>query len=90
MRLLVEILVVGALIYLGWEKPFKDWTDDARSRLTGKRAEVAPPRPAPTPPPRVVPGIQGLSTPTARGAWMWDPNHRGTLDRPSPSPTIRP
>jgi hypothetical protein len=25
MRLLCEILVVGAVIYLGWEKPFKEW-----------------------------------------------------------------
>jgi hypothetical protein len=82
MRLLVEILVVGALIYLGWEKPFKDWTDDARWRLTGKRAEVAPTRPAPTPAPRVVPGIQGLSAPTPHGAWRLDPNHRSPLDPP--------
>jgi hypothetical protein len=87
MRLLIEIFVVAALIYLGWERPFKDWTDDARSKLTGKRAEVARPKP---PPPRVVPGIQGLSAPTPRGAWMWDRNHHGTLDRPTPSPTIPP
>jgi hypothetical protein len=25
MRLLCEILVIGALIYLGWEKPLKEW-----------------------------------------------------------------
>ena len=25
MRLLCEMLIVGALIYLGWEKPLKEW-----------------------------------------------------------------
>ncbi len=31
MRLLAEIVVIGALIYLGWEKPFRD---RLRSSLT--------------------------------------------------------
>jgi len=26
-RLLIEIIIIGALIYLGWEKPFKEWVD---------------------------------------------------------------
>jgi hypothetical protein len=25
MRLLVEIVVVAGLIYLGWDRPFKEW-----------------------------------------------------------------
>jgi hypothetical protein len=25
MRLLCEIFIIGGLIYLGWEKPFKEW-----------------------------------------------------------------
>jgi hypothetical protein len=29
MRTLAEIFVIGALIYFGWEKPFKDWADEA-------------------------------------------------------------
>ena len=97
MRLLAEIFVVAVLIYFGWETPFKDWADDARSRLTGKPAAVAPqeavPTPAaptPTPRPRIVPGIQGLTTPTPHGSWMWDATHRGVLDRPTPSPTGQP
>jgi len=95
MRLLVEIFIVGALIYFGWEKPFKESVDQVRSKLTGKPTAVAPqeavpPPPTPTPAPRIVPGIQGLSTPTPSGAWMWDATHRGALDRPSPSPTGRP
>ena len=97
MRVLAEIFVVAVRIYFGWETPFKDWAADARSRLTGKPTEVAPqevvPTPAartPTPRPRVVPGIQGLTTPTPHGSWMWDATHRGTLDRPTPSPTGQP
>jgi hypothetical protein len=95
MRTLAEIFVIGALIYFGWEKPLKESVDQVRSKLTGKPTAVAPqevaPTPAaptPTPRPRIVPGIQGLSTPS--GAWMWDATHRGVLDRPSPSPAGRP
>jgi len=94
MRTLAEIFVVGVLIYFGWEMPFKDWASDARSRLTGKPTTVVPqevvPTPAPptpTPPPRIVPGIQGLSTPTPHGAWRLDPNHRSPLDPPRNSPS---
>jgi len=94
MRTLVEIFVVGVLIYFGWEKPFKDWANEIRARLPIKRTVVTPETilapPTPTPAPRIVPGIQGLSTPTPSGAWMWDPNHRGALDRPSPSPAGQP
>jgi hypothetical protein len=97
MRVLAEIFVVGVLIYFGWETPFKDWADDARSRLTGKPTAVAPqevvPTPAaptPRPRPRIVPGIQGLPTPTPHGSWMWNATHRGVLDRPTPSPTGQP
>jgi hypothetical protein len=93
MRTLVEIFVVGALIYFGWEKPFKDWANEIRARLPIKQTEVAPQEvvpapPTPTPAPRLIPGIRGIPTPS--GAWMWDPNHRGALDRPSPSPAGQP
>ncbi len=96
MRVLAEIFIVGVLIYFGWETPFKDWAADARSRLTGKPPEAAqevvptPAAPTPRPRPRIVPGIQGLSTPTPHGSWMWDATHRGVLDRPTPSPTGQP
>jgi hypothetical protein len=93
MRTLAEIFVIGAVIYFGWEKRFKESVDQVRSKLIGKPTEVAPqevvpPPPTPTPAPRRVPGIRGLSTPS--GAWMWDATHRGVLDRPTPSPTGRP
>jgi len=73
MRLLFEILIIGALIYLMWDVPLKQRVDKLRAAVTSKQT-TAPPMPIPTP----------------HGAWLWDPNHHGTLDRPSPSPTGRP
>jgi hypothetical protein len=49
MRTLAEIFVIGALIYFGWEKPFKESVDQVRSKLTGKPTAVAPQEVAPTP-----------------------------------------
>jgi len=34
MRLVVEIVIIGAVISLGWSKPFKDWTDQANRTIT--------------------------------------------------------
>jgi len=89
-RLLVEIFVIGALIYLGWEKPFKEWVDQMRGTSTVKQTAVAPQGivAPPTSTPALIPVVR--ATPTPSGAWMWDPNHRGALDRPTPSPTGRP
>ncbi len=95
MRTLAGIFIIAALIYFGWDKPFKIWVDDARRMLPGKQTtevapqEVVPPRPMPTPAPRIVPGIIRQPTPQ-HDAWMWDATHRGVLDRPTPSPTGRP
>ncbi len=36
MRLLVEILIVSAVIYLGWNKPFKEYADKAKTSITKK------------------------------------------------------
>ncbi len=33
MRLLIEILVIAALIYLGWDTPFSQWGDRATTTL---------------------------------------------------------
>src|SRR5260370_31005063 len=94
MRALAEIFIIAALIYFGWDKPFKIWVDDARRMLPGKQTtevapqNVVPPRPTPTPAPQIVPGI--VRQPTPSGEWMWDATHRGVLDRPTPSPTVRP
>jgi hypothetical protein len=89
-RLLVEILIVGGLIYLGLEQPLKDRIGQVREKVTGKEAQVVQEivSPTPRPAPRVVPGIVREPTPP-RGAWRLDPNHRSPLDAPlhdSPSP----
>jgi hypothetical protein len=33
MRLLVEIVVIGALISLGWNTPFKEWSNRANTKI---------------------------------------------------------
>jgi hypothetical protein len=92
-RLFCELFLVAVLIWLGWTKSFHDRIDQIRGvepTATAQQTQVrqtttaaagttttaprqpfipryAPPRPASTP----------------SGAWMWDPAHRGTLDRPS-------
>jgi hypothetical protein len=55
-RLLIEIIIIGALIYLGWEKPFKEWVDQVRGISAVKQTESAAQRtlaetPTPTPTP---------------------------------------
>src|SRR5438270_11711347 len=69
MRLLVETFIAAALIYLGWEKPFKQWGHEMRAKVTSKEATAASQETAPTP----------------RGAWMWTPDHPGALDRSAAS-----
>jgi len=92
-RLLVEILVIGGLIYLGWEQPLKERVEQVRDKVTGKQAQAAAQEivsmtPTPRPAPRIVPGIVREPTPP-HGAWRLDPTHRSPLDPPlhaSPSP----
>ena len=36
MRLLVEILIVAAVIYVGWNKPFKEYASKAKTTITSK------------------------------------------------------
>jgi hypothetical protein len=71
MRLLCEILVIGALIYLGWEKPFKEW-------IVQK-----PDAPVVTTPGSQRPIVRATAVPTQPG-WMHDPNRRTSLDTPVP------
>jgi len=33
MRLLIEIVIIGALISLGWNTPFKEWSDRANTAV---------------------------------------------------------
>ena len=34
MRLLVETLVIAALIFVGWNKPFHEYADQAQTKIT--------------------------------------------------------
>jgi hypothetical protein len=36
MRLVIEIVIIGAVISLGWSKPFKDWTAQANTMINAK------------------------------------------------------
>jgi hypothetical protein len=56
MRLLIEIIIIGGLIYLGWEKSFKERMDQVRGssaiKQTVRAAErtlAGTPTPTPTP-----------------------------------------
>jgi hypothetical protein len=95
MRTLTVLFIIAALIYFGWDKPFKTWVDDALRMLPGKQTtevapqNVVPAQPTPPPAPRIIPGIVRQPTPQY-GAWMWNATHRGVLDSPTPSPTGRP
>jgi len=78
MRTLLEIIVVALLIALAWEKSFKDrltevpWIGDKIS-ASGK-------------PTRSAKRAHPLPSASPSGAWMWDPNRKTALDRPSPTP----
>jgi hypothetical protein len=34
MRLLAELVIIAALIFFGWNKPFKDWVAQANTKIT--------------------------------------------------------
>ena len=77
MRLLAEIVIIGALIYLGWEQPFKELLPWTKSELRKPVATDVAARP-------VRPIVR--ATPQATGEWMWDPAHQSALDRPAYDP----
>jgi hypothetical protein len=95
-RLFCELFLVAVLIWLGWTKSFHDRIDQIRgveptpapvaqqtqAPQTTTAATATTTAAAPRQPfvPRYAPP-RPASTPS--GAWMWDPAHRGTLDRPS-------
>lgn len=79
MRLLGEIFIIGLLLYLGWEIPFRD-------RVPASISGVAKSSTTQTAAPRAQPFARSTSTPPS-GAWMWNPNRHSALDRPTPKPT---
>jgi len=81
MRLLCEIVVIGALVYLGWHTPFREWLPGA----TKAQPAVVATNPVPAAPqPQLRPVVRAATTPS--GSWMWDPAHRSALDRPAYNP----
>lgn len=93
MRLLIEVLIIGGLISLGWEQPLKGRLGQVETAVRAAAStlkptaipqeapvQVAPTAPTPVPQPKVI-----FVTPTAppRGAWMWDEKHHSPLDRPA-------
>jgi hypothetical protein len=93
-RFLVEVLIIGGLIYLGWEQPFKGRFEQVQAGVRAATASKLKPATsqetvapvAPTPSPAAIPqprAIIAAPTPTPRGAWMWDEKHHSVLDRPA-------
>jgi hypothetical protein len=91
-RLFCELFLVAVLIWLGWTKSFHDRIDQirgveptpapataqaqVRQATTAGATTTAPRQP-------FIPRYAPARPSTPSGAWMWDPAHRGTLDRPS-------
>src|SRR4051812_10462130 len=71
MRLLCELFVIGGLLYLGWDIPFRD-------RLPNQANPVAK-----TTPQTAQRTATAAVTPS--GAWLRDPNHLTVLDTPAPA-----
>jgi hypothetical protein len=93
MRLVCELILIVGLIALGWQKSFKQWTDDWRST---QQAKVMPVRQTTAVNTTTAPRQPFINTGYARtasqarpqptggnGEWMWDPSHHTALDRPA-------
>jgi hypothetical protein len=85
-RLLCELFLAALLIWLGWEKSFYSWTNQWRgvpetpsAVATGQTQSTTG---ATTSVPHQAYRPQVAASPPS-GQWMWDPAHRGTLDRPA-------
>ncbi len=87
MRFLFEIAIVVALIYYGWEKPFKDWVPGSKPAATAQPVAARKPATVSASAARSPIVARAVPVPAATaaaksGSWMWGPNHHGTLDRP--------
>lgn len=78
MRFLLELVLLGALVALAWEKSI-------RERVAEVFPAVAVVQKA-GPVKRAAPAAASNTS----GAWMWDPNRRTTLDRPAYDSRERP
>jgi hypothetical protein len=83
MRTLLQVIITAALLALGWEKSFKERAselpfvgDKFGSSEKAKREGAKP----------SLRAVAAEAKPASNGAWMFDPNHKTALDRPSPTP----
>ena len=81
MRSLLEIVLLGAVVALAWEKPISERVGEVIPALADKKPAVAAMR--------AMPVLAAAPAETPSGAWMWDPNRRSVLDRPAYDPKQR-
>jgi len=77
MRTLLEIVVAGLLIAIGWDKSFKD----RASEFPWLGDKIVPAAKAPVHPQSST--VHPRPSPSASGSWMWDPNRKSPLDPPA-------
>ena len=77
MRSLLEIVLLGAVVAVAWEKSLSERVGEVIPALAPEQAKSAPSK-------RAIPIAANSS-----GAWMWDPERRSPLDRPAYDPKER-
>jgi hypothetical protein len=98
MRLLCEIFIIGALLYLGWDIPFRQRLPSyitptkqiAAPRATATAAGTGgvPLQPFVQSTPNYTSAVaRPVPSATQSGSWMFDPNHHSALDVPKKSST---
>jgi hypothetical protein len=40
MRFVIEVVIIGAVLSLGWNKPFKDWTAQVNRTITSELHDI--------------------------------------------------
>ena len=71
MRSVIEIVILGAVVALAWEKSISERVGEVMPALATAQPLLAAKRATP------------VSATNTSGAWMWDPNRRSVLDRPA-------
>jgi hypothetical protein len=82
--LLNVVLLVGlvSVVAISWDKPLRERVSEMP--VVGHYMPAVSPdsRPAQRPM-RISEHTQPPPAPQSNGGWMWDPSHRGALDRPA-------
>ena len=79
MRSLIEIVILGTVVALAWEKPIREQVGELVPALAAKKPATTAKRATPV-----------ATTNASNGDWMWDPNRRSVLDRPAYDAKERP